>query len=431
MKLKKSKLQGSPKDPSRWDVIFYDRISRGVLYLSHPEMKEPVPLLEQWLRDACTCPSCVDPSSGQKLFSTCDLPDKTHIKSARKTEDGSLEVTWKDDFHTFDDHVSVYPREQIEYYLGNIPDVPKTEYTDLRLWNRAELEELNPFYDYDEFMTGGETYVRALSMMCTRGLFFLRNVPQDKESVERIAEKLGIIYESFYGRTWDVVSKPNAENVAYTNSYLGLHADLLYMRNPPRLQLLHCLKNTCEGGSSLFSDGLRARFALQGMYPAAVEVLRQRRIMYWYHKNGIQRCKWHPVFGGNLDVLWSPPFQSPEQEIRKSKQGSYFYLDWLKAARKFRDLLEDEKSLYEYKLQPGDCAVFNNLRVLHGRRAFDTSEGERWLRGTYVEDESFIDKVRQHAAVLPKEGYVPMALQVEKYFSEPKVQYRFKYNNDE
>ena len=377
-----------------------------------------------WLRDACTCARCVDPSSGQKRFSSCDIPESIRIGSAEKTEDGSLQVTWKYDFYTNDSHVSIYPREQIEYYFGNIPEIRKPEETDLRLWNQAEMEELQPFFHYDQFMEGGDEFIRALYRMRTHGLFFLRHVPRDEQAVERIAQKLGIIYESFYGRTWDVVSKPDAENVAYTSTSLGLHADLLYMRHPPRLQLLHCLKNTCEGGESLFSDGLRARYQLQGMAPKAVEALRRRRIMYWYHKNGIERCRWHTVIGGKLDIFWSPPFQSPEQEIRKTPSGANFHKNWLNAARKFRGLLEDEQYMYQYKLQSGDCAVFNNLRVMHGRREFNDSVGGRWLKGTYVEDESFTDKMREYAASLPREGPISMQIQIQKYLPDPKVTYR-------
>ena len=68
---------------------------------------------------------------------------------------------------------------------------------------------------------------------------------------------LANIRETFYGRTFDVRAKPNAENVAYTSGYLGLHQDLMYLEPPPMIQVLHCMDNSCAGGESLFSDGDR------------------------------------------------------------------------------------------------------------------------------------------------------------------------------
>ena len=50
--------------------------------------------------------------------------------------------------------------------------------------------------------------------------------------------------------------------MAYTNAYLGLHEDMLYIQQPPRIQLLHCIENSCEGGESIFSDGNHAALSM-------------------------------------------------------------------------------------------------------------------------------------------------------------------------
>ena len=67
---------------------------------------------------------------------------------------------------------------------------------------------------------------------------------------------------------------------------------------------------------------------------------------------------------------------------------------WIKAAKHFQELLESQKNLFEYKLREGDCVIFDNRRVLHARRAFDASEGERWLKGAYVDDDVFFSRLR-------------------------------------
>lgn len=384
--------------PETWELNSTDDVlasDTGPLSLVYPE-SVPREIPRIWIRDACSCERCVDPSSGQKGFSTPDIPDELPIAKARKTEDGSLEITWKDDFSTGDSHVSVYSAQQVQsYYFGRVVGKRQGKPNQTtQLWDKAEMEELDPFFDFNEFVKGGSEYIAALSQLHSHGIFFLRNVPHIENAVEKIAEKIGIIQETFYGRTWDVISKPNAENVAYTSSYLGLHADLLYMNDPPRIQLLHCLKNTCQGGDSTFSDGLRAAQQLRHLNLNAWSILSTLRIRYWYTKGVHQRSKHRPVVSDS-DIYWSPPFQCPEQLQALRWRGESAYSSWIAAARQFKELLEDDKYQYQYKMKEGECVVFNNLRTLHGRREFDTSSGERWLKGTYVGSEAWEDKIRE------------------------------------
>lgn len=53
-----------------------------------------------------------------------------------------------------------------------------------------------------------------------------------------------------------------------------------------------------------------------------------------------------------------------------------------------------QENVFEYRLEEGECVVFDNRRVLHARRAFDASQGERWLKGAYVDDDVFFSRLR-------------------------------------
>ncbi|KAK7752182.1 hypothetical protein SLS62_005926 [Diatrype stigma] len=362
--------------------------------------KPPIEVPRVWLRDACSCEKCVDPSSGQKRFSTYDVPRHISIASARSLPSQSIEIIWKDDLFTRENHVSVYGYPVLRPLTKKKGRPARLDPTRLgqsvKLWNRQHMEAAI-FYDYDDFIRQDSGFTAALKRLISHGMFFLRNVPNDEKAVERIAEKIGFIQETFYGRTWDVVSKPNAENVAYTNSYLGLHADLLYMNDPPRIQLLHCLRNTCQGGESIFSDGLRASRELRNQDVSAWKVLTNVAVHYHYTKGVHQRSKHRPIFGTEKypDIFWSPPFQNPVQHRYSTQGEGQHYMRWLLAAHKFKELLEGEKYLFQHKMEEGECVVFNNLRVLHGRREFDTSTGDRWLKGTYIGTEAYLDKLRE------------------------------------
>ncbi|KAI0465923.1 Clavaminate synthase-like protein [Xylaria cf. heliscus] len=381
-----------PHDGHYWqsDLTTYNS---SISYCRTP-LAAPLIVGRSWLRDSCTCEKCVDPSSGQKNYASSDVPLKLPIRSLTVTKQGELLVHWENDFHTGGTHVSKYSpalwdgTESVE--VERIPE-PKP-------WHREQIEDVSPYYPYQSFMTDGPGYRQAMTALSEFGLVFLRGVPSSGETVKDIAARIGVIQDTFYGTTWDVKSKPNAENVAYTNSYLGLHQDLLYMSNVPRIQILHCLENTCLGGESIFSDSYRAAHKFRQIFPEGVGFLTDRKVVYHYNKGGhtyrSERAVLSDLGSSKLGVYWSPPFQSPVQADERTTQGMNNYKRWHKMARRMKHLLEDDDAVYKYKMKPGECVIFDNRRVLHGRRAFDTSSGERWLKGAYVENDSYNSRIR-------------------------------------
>jgi gamma-butyrobetaine dioxygenase len=377
-------------DTNHTEAAVSDR-QKGYIKLKHAELKQPMILNKSWLRDSCSCDHCVDPSSGQKRFASSDIPDDLPIHSAQRCEDGSLEVSWQHDFLTGGTHLSQFPADQIEsYFGGQKSDVGLP--IKVVLWNKVILESASPFYDYHDWVKGGSDYLAGMASLKQYGIAFLRNVPKSETAVEDIQKKIGTLQETFYGKTWDVISKVGAENVAYTNSYLGLHQDMLYLDNPPRIQILHCLENSCEGGESFFSDGLRASAQMKAKYdPDQIRTL-TKPITYHYRKGEHHYWQSRPILQPNhIGELpyWSPPFQRPEQNLRMDTIGHRDFNLWKRFVRAFKHQLEAEEYVYEYKMKPGDCVIFDNLRVLHGRRQFDMTSGSRWLKGAYVEGDSF------------------------------------------
>ncbi|RYO29518.1 hypothetical protein AA0113_g12028, partial [Alternaria arborescens] len=92
-------------------------------------------------------------------------------------------------------------------------------------------------------------------------------------------------------------------------------------------------------------------------------------------------------------INWSPPFQAPF-EARIGSGNSTSLRSFIAASHAYEKLLSAEENLYEYRLNEGECVIFDNRRVLHARKAFDASKGERWLKGAYVDDDVFFSKLR-------------------------------------
>ena len=380
---------------------------------------EEARLSKLWLRDSCRCSSCVDPSSGQKNFETCDIPASLTVDAQSVRPDGSLEVRWADDFLSGGGaHQSVYPasliaRAAAAAAAGSRPATPSVAMTagprvSRTAWDRKAFEAQARFIPYAEWVEGGDEFWRGFAELARLGLVFIRGVPESEAAVEEVARPIGHLQTTFYGTTWDVVSKPQAENVAYTNVFLGLHQDLLYMKDPPRLQLLHCLANSCDGGESLFSDGIRAAEAVRADDPAQFALLRDGHVRYHYDKNSYWYEWSRPVVtlaadgSGAVDSIgWSPPFQDHFLPPRlEAGPGGDPLEDWRAAARRFRDAACGPEAVFEYKMEPGECVIFDNMRVLHGRRQFNVTSGKRWLKGTYVQEQVMLSKLAQMPAAL-------------------------------
>ncbi len=370
---------------------------------------EQVVLSTHWLRDSCQCADCVSPHSGQKRFSTVEVPSFPDVKSAVVSADEALEVEWQNDFlKGGGSHKSVYPKELIRQGLASRwrLTVPYSERSRVRqLWDRWTFEQELRLIPYSDWISGGPGFWRGLADLHRRGLIFLGGVPQSEAAVVDIAEKIGDVQTTFYGRSWDVVSKPEAENVAYTSEFLGLHQDLMYFDEPPFVQLLHCLENSCDGGESIFSDIGHTAVQIEMQHRPAFEELARRSVYYHYNKGGQSYWASHPVIklsgDRHTEYAWSPPFQDiqyppmlrgAEDSLRAASDP---YYAWLAAAKLFSDMVSAPHNVFEVKLQPGQCVIFDNRRILHGRREFNTGSGRRWLKGTYVSKQAFFSKLEQ------------------------------------
>ncbi len=357
-----------------------------------------------FLRDMCGCPRCRDPSSTQKNFQTTDIPEEIKAREVEFGEDGSVNITWENDIPGFgSDHVTTFSETFLHQKLTRrSAAAARFEPPEPRLWSKRRITNELQSIAFEDYMNDEETLYRALFFLNLHGLLLLKGVPESETAVEDITSRMGTLRDTFYGRTWDVKSVPEAKNVAYTHQYLGLHMDLLYMANPPGFQLLHCLKNTCEGGSSLFSDSFAAAVQLS---PAHFQQLSESKVGYQYKNAGEHYYFEHPVIEAQIynsvarlnqkvikHINYSPPFQA--DHLHNAASQAITFSPFLNALRKFAARVEDPGYLFEYKMQEGECIIFNNRRVLHGRRQFDATHGERWLKGAYVDTDVFMSRFR-------------------------------------
>jgi gamma-butyrobetaine dioxygenase len=183
----------------------------------------------RWLRDACTCPSCIHPSTQQKLHRSSDVPTSISPEIVETTPDG-VHISWSD----ADKHRSFFPLSFLNTHASTAAlhsfhqDVP------VALWPTASalLAVSNKDLDvpYSDLGTP-RGLLRAITQLQRTGLLFVRGVPHADTSdagceLRRLVSHFAELRETFYGATWDVRDVIDSRNIAYTSLYLGLHMDL-------------------------------------------------------------------------------------------------------------------------------------------------------------------------------------------------------------
>lgn len=397
-----------------WDDININGYSLGkkALALKFPDQRR-LTFDYAWLRDGCKCPRCVDPGTRQRNFNAAHIA--SYIRPQAVKWDGqTLEILWRNDIEGYDNHKTTYTadylaRPGVDFGIGTGRSRGRFH------WRKRDMEKLQHWVSFDDYMNDDDKFAAAMKSLSGLGIIFVKDIPQSREMVEKIATRMGPLRNTFYGSTWDVRSVPDAKNVAYTAKPLDFHMDLMYMDNPPGFQLLHCLENSCEGGESLFADTFLAEFDMRAKYPHYADQLEKLSLSYSYdHDNAVYNNSWpvfqyypRPLKSGRrilLHVNYSPPFQS--HIMRPSWNGLAEESDTpqypLKPLGIFAKHLGDDRNIFKLKLEPGQCVIFENRRVVHSRRQFDNSSGKRWLAGAYVDDDALISRFRQCARNNPE-----------------------------
>ena len=369
-----------------------------------------------YLRDSCRCRLCVDRYTLQRSFLTAHIPQDIEAVFQGRSNRGRVKVGWTNDIPGYPaDHQSVYSQSQLRSLTLPPPDsnvARKRHY-----WDRDTFKKRAKPTSYADFVSDTEAYRGAMSALHRDGLIFITEVDANEEAVARMAERIGPLRNTFYGTTWDVRSTAESKNVAYTNQDLGFHMDLLYMTNPPGYQLLHCLKNSCSGGESRFADAFFAATRLRHVNESAYRLLSRYPVEWKYENDGQSYVQRRPTFQevyhfiGNDEmarrrverkensyidadlayVNWSPPFQGRLYHKPELAQRTR---EFVEAMSEFDRILNGEEMAFELKMEEGSCAVFENRRVVHARNAFEVEQGERWLRGAYVDEDAFWSKCR-------------------------------------
>ncbi|HEY2080793.1 MAG TPA: TauD/TfdA family dioxygenase [Streptosporangiaceae bacterium] len=348
-----------------------------------------------WLRDNCPCADCRDPVSGQRLIAITDLAPQLSVTATAEEADG-LRITFGPDGHQ-----AVFSREWLASLTA--PAVAGRSEDIRQLWRAADFPAGPPSVTWADYEASDATRLTCLRQLLATGFMLLRGVPPRADAVLSVAGSFGYVRETNYGRLFDVRVEATPANLAFTGLPIGPHTDNPYRDPSPTVQLLHCLVNAADGGESGLLDGYTAAATLRAEDPAAFDCLTTTPVTFRYADAGAELTATRPMIGLTATGLISeirynsrslqPPAPGPDASAVAQLTELY------RAYGAFALILLRPELTLRFSLEPGDCIVFDNTRLMHSRTGFSAA-GQRHLQGCYAD----LDGVESTVAVLARGG---------------------------
>ena len=337
-----------------------------------------------WLRD--TDPSGFHPQTGERTFDLTAVP--LDIAPAHAEIAGNdLLLTWQD--------ADAPSRFDLDWIKANRPGIARHDPADIPLhpW-RAELGAGGvPRHDAAAIAGTDRGLADWLADTKRFGLSIVTGLADTTEAGVAIARRVGHLRETNFGLTFEVMSKPDPNNLAYTADALPLHTDLTNQDLPPGYQFLHCLANEAQGGGSTFCDGLAVARDLRDRDPEAFRILSTVTVPFRFHDRDTDIRSRKAVItlddAGEISEVCFNAHLADILDLDPAVMGGFY-----RAYQLFMRMTRDPAYGIALRLSAGEMVVFDNRRVMHGREAFDPSTGFRHLHGCYVDRGEWDSRIR-------------------------------------
>ena len=334
-----------------------------------------------WLRERVNGKDFIDKGSQQRLFDPTELKENIKIKNVSLSE-RYLKVA-------FDDGVET--KLTVQSILNEFSNVNDIELIEKIEWD-SSLNNLNNF-EFSNNIFEEKMMYEALISFYKYGFVIFKKVPTKNNFIVKFANSIGSIRRTNFGEFFNVKSKPNPNDLAYTSLPLAPHTDNPYRNPVPCIQLLHCIENEVSGGYSTLVDGYTVTEKLKKDYPNYFKILTEIKVKYQFIDQDVILEDWSEMIKLDENKNFKQVRFSPRLDfvplIDKEKLDLYYA-----ARNKISELYNSDKYRLEFKLVPGDLLMMDNYRLLHGRTSYDTNEGNRFLQGCYIDYDSTEGKLK-------------------------------------
>ena len=334
-----------------------------------------------WLRERVNSENFLDQKTQQRLFDPTMLKNSSEISKVN-ISDKFLEVNFKDGAYAklvIENILKEFEKENELYFINKISWKSDFQNNNIYKFNKNFFEEkimyesLLDFYKY--------------------GFVIFENVPTQDNFIVNFANSIGSIRRTNFGEFFNVKSKPNPNDLAYTSLPLAPHTDNPYRKPVPCIQLLHCIENEVSGGSSTLVDGLAVTEELKKKHPIFFQILTEIKVRFQFVDDNVVLEDWAEMIQLDENKRLKQVRFSPRLDfvplMDKGKLELYYT-----ARNEISEMYNSEKFRIEFKLKPGDLLMMDNYRLLHGRTEYNANEGNRFLQGCYIDYDSTEGKLK-------------------------------------
>ena len=334
-----------------------------------------------WLRERVNSENFLDQKTQQRLFDPTMLKNSSEISNVN-ISDKFLEVSFKD---------GAYAKLVIENILKEFEKDNELYFINKISW-KSDFQN-NNIYKFNKNFFEEKIMYESLLDFYKYGFVIFENVPTQDNFIVNFANSIGSIRRTNFGEFFNVKSKPNPNDLAYTSLPLAPHTDNPYRKPVPCIQLLHCIENEVDGGLSTLVDGLAVTEELKKEHPSFFQILTEIKVRFQFVDDNVVLEDWAEMIQLDENKRLKQVRFSPRLDfvplMDKEKLELYYA-----ARNKISEMYNSEKFRIEFKLKPGDLLMMDNYRLLHGRTEYNANEGNRFLQGCYIDYDSTEGKLK-------------------------------------
>ena len=333
-----------------------------------------------WLRDNAWDRDTRSPSNGQRLITLADIPRDSKISEARVNGSG-IEVLFSPEGKTvnFDlDWLSAHAYDcVVDAKVGWLPAEKTT-------WDAAFQNDV-PHASFPDVSDNPAVKAQWLGSLTRYGFATLSGGPVREGALFDVVDLFGYVRETNYGKLFEVRTEVNPTNLAYTGLGLQAHTDNPYRDPMPTVQVLYCLESSAKGGENMVVDGFAVAQKLRDENPDYFDALSQNCARFEFSGGqDVHLTSRRPMIelapdGEIIAVRFNNRSAAAITDVPFDQMETYYA-----AYRRFGEIIDDPSMEVSFRLNPGDCFVVDNTRVMHARKGY-SGEGTRWIQGCYAD----------------------------------------------
>ena len=180
------------------------------------------------------------------------------------------------------------------------------------------------------------------------------------------------LFRSHFGRIEDLrtdnTTNQNTDQLGYTDAPVDLHTDQPFLDEPPRYQMLHCMRPRDDrGGENALADGRQAAEYLRSIDAARLDLLTTVPVRFHRQQKAFESELSRPI----VELRDGAFFRCARATSPWRRTGcrSREMEAWYRAYNRFSRDRRRPRHHYRFRSRAGDFLLYDNHRMLHARTA--------------------------------------------------------------